>query len=210
MRARFYSFAPVCALLRTGSIRVAFITSPLIFSFPLMNSFCAFAFPAIKLAKSVSERERVTFDNGNIKSVSEANIYIFKNKKEKHLCNPKILFLFFSSYFFSCARLLFNSRQNNSLFTNLLPFFKCKSPRYPPSALPPSGAVPLPTSPFFFRSIYQLSVSSASFLSVKQKTALIFLMASARSAGDEFKEDEIASKAAEEGNDSVFVFCFAF
>ena len=34
--------------------------------------------------------------------------------------------------------------------------------------------------------------------------ALIFLIASARSAGEEFREDEMASKAAEEGNDSVF------
>lgn len=38
---------------------------------------------------------------------------------------------------------------------------------------------------------------------MKQKMALTFLMASARSAGDEFSEDEMASKAAEEGNDSV-------
>lgn len=55
-----YSLACFCAFLRIGSILVAFITSPLIFSFPDMNSFCAFALPEISLAKSTSESMSVT------------------------------------------------------------------------------------------------------------------------------------------------------
>ena len=57
-----YSFALSCcwAFFRIGSILVAFITSPLTFSFPPMNSFCAFACPATIFPKSASERERVT------------------------------------------------------------------------------------------------------------------------------------------------------
>ena len=55
-----YSFAFVCAFFRIGSILVAFITSPLIFSFPLMNNFCAFALPEISLPKSSSLRMSVT------------------------------------------------------------------------------------------------------------------------------------------------------
>jgi hypothetical protein len=43
------------------------------------------------------------------------------------------------------------------------------------------------------------------FLSVKAKMTPPFLMASARSAGDEESEDEMASKAAEEGKSSVCV-----
>jgi hypothetical protein len=41
-------------------MRVAFITSPFTLSFPDMKSFCAFAFPAINLPKSGSERIKVT------------------------------------------------------------------------------------------------------------------------------------------------------
>ena len=56
-----YSFALApCAFLRIGSIFVAFITSPLTFNFPAMNSRCAFALPATSLPKSSSERDRVT------------------------------------------------------------------------------------------------------------------------------------------------------
>lgn len=55
-----YNFAPVCAFLRIGSILVAFITSPLTFNFPLMNSFCAFALPLTSEPKSLSLRVRVT------------------------------------------------------------------------------------------------------------------------------------------------------
>jgi hypothetical protein len=49
-----YNFAFVCALLRIGSIFVAFITSPLTFNFPDIKSRCAFALPAINFAKSSS------------------------------------------------------------------------------------------------------------------------------------------------------------
>lgn len=49
----------------------------------------------------------------------------------------------------------------------------------------------------------QLAVSPALFLSVKAKTALPCLMASARSVGDDSREEEMASKAAEEGNASA-------
>ena len=60
VRPHVYSFAPVCAFLSMGSILVAFITSPLTFNLPLMNSFCAFAFPATSCPKSLSDRTSVT------------------------------------------------------------------------------------------------------------------------------------------------------
>lgn len=55
-----YNFAAVCAFLSTGSILVAFITSPLTLSFPLIKSFCAFAFPATSCPKSFSLSTNVT------------------------------------------------------------------------------------------------------------------------------------------------------
>jgi hypothetical protein len=44
-----YSLALFWAFFRIGSILVAFMTSPLTFSFPLMYSFCAFALPEMSL-----------------------------------------------------------------------------------------------------------------------------------------------------------------
>lgn len=55
-----YSLALDWAFFRMGSILVAFITSPLTLSFPDMNRRWALALPAMRLAKSVSDRERVT------------------------------------------------------------------------------------------------------------------------------------------------------
>jgi len=55
-----HSLAFVCAFFRIGSILVAFMTLPVIFSLPLMNSFCAFALPEMSFAKSTSESLRVT------------------------------------------------------------------------------------------------------------------------------------------------------
>lgn len=55
-----YSFGPVWAFFRMGSILVAFMTSPLTFSFPLMNSLCALALPAINCWKSESLNTSVT------------------------------------------------------------------------------------------------------------------------------------------------------
>lgn len=55
-----YNFAPVCAFFNIGSIFVAFITSPRIFSFPLINSFCAFALPLTSLPNSSSLSTKVT------------------------------------------------------------------------------------------------------------------------------------------------------
>jgi hypothetical protein len=49
-----------CAFFRIGSNFVAFITSPLTLSFPLINSFCAFAFPATIFANSASFMTSVT------------------------------------------------------------------------------------------------------------------------------------------------------
>lgn len=43
-----------------GSILVAFMTAPLTFSLPLMNSFCALALPETSLPKFSSERLSVT------------------------------------------------------------------------------------------------------------------------------------------------------
>ena len=54
------ALAFVCAFIRMGSIFVAFITSPLTFSFPAMNNRCAFAFPATSLPKSSSDNDRMT------------------------------------------------------------------------------------------------------------------------------------------------------
>jgi hypothetical protein len=55
-----YSLAFVWALPKIGSRRVAFMISPLIFSFPAMNKDCAFAVPLTNLPKSSSLRRRVT------------------------------------------------------------------------------------------------------------------------------------------------------
>lgn len=58
----------VWAFFITGSILVAFITSPLIFNLPDMNSFCALALPETRFAKSLSESSRVT---GKLRRVSD-------------------------------------------------------------------------------------------------------------------------------------------
>lgn len=109
-----------------------FITSPLIFSFPLINSLCACVFPATILPKSSSLR-------------------------------------------LSATSLLAGS--------------------------------PLTTSPFSFRSMYHDCVSPDVFLRVKLKTALPFLMASARSLEEDWREALMASKAMEEGKASADVRC---
>ena len=57
---RLYNFAFVCAFFNIGSIFVAFITSPLTFSFPDMNNLCACVLPLTSLPKSSSESDRVT------------------------------------------------------------------------------------------------------------------------------------------------------
>ena len=60
IQSLIYSFAFVWAFLRIGSIFVAFITSPLTFSFPDMNSRCAFALPLTSFPKSSSDSVSVT------------------------------------------------------------------------------------------------------------------------------------------------------
>lgn len=72
-----------------------------------------------------------------------------------------------------------------------------------PSAFFPSGASPFATSPFSFRSIYQLSVAPAAFFRVKAKIALPFLTASLRSASLDFSESLMRSKAADDGKSSA-------
>ena len=72
-----------------------------------------------------------------------------------------------------------------------------------PSAFFPSGASPFATSPFSFRSIYQLSVVPAAFFRVKAKIALPFLTASLRSASLDFSESLMRSKAADDGKASA-------
>lgn len=71
------------------------------------------------------------------------------------------------------------------------------------SAVFPAGASPFPTSPFSFKSRYQLSVLPCAFLRVKAKMALPFLMASFRSASSARRASEIRSKAAEDGKASA-------
>jgi len=61
---------------------------------------------------------------------------------------------------------------------------------------------PLPTSPLFFRSICQLSVSPVLFFSVNANTAFPCLTASLRSASEAWSAALMASKASEEGNAS--------
>jgi len=55
-----YSFAFACAFFNTGSIFVAFMTSPVSFSLPAMNNRCAWVLPLVSLPKSSSDNERVT------------------------------------------------------------------------------------------------------------------------------------------------------
>jgi hypothetical protein len=61
-----YSLAFVLLLANMGSSFVAFITSPLTFSFPDMKSRWALAFPATSFPKSSSERDRVTGGDGRL------------------------------------------------------------------------------------------------------------------------------------------------
>ena len=58
-----YSLACVCAFFNTGSIFVAFITSPLTFSLPDMKSRCACVLPLTSFPKSSSDSDRVTVDD---------------------------------------------------------------------------------------------------------------------------------------------------
>ncbi len=55
-----YNFALVCAFFKIGSMWVAFMTSPLIFSFPDINNACAFAFPLTSFPKSSSAKVKDT------------------------------------------------------------------------------------------------------------------------------------------------------
>lgn len=55
-----YNFGFVCAFFNIGSIFVAFMISPLIFSFPDMNNRCAWVLPLASLPKSSSDNERKT------------------------------------------------------------------------------------------------------------------------------------------------------
>lgn len=61
-----YNLAFVWALFNTGSSFVALDTSPFTFSFPDMNSRCAFTFPLTSFAKSSSVNERVTGAPGSV------------------------------------------------------------------------------------------------------------------------------------------------
>jgi len=67
----------------------------------------------------------------------------------------------------------------------------------------PSGPVPLATSPFSFKSMYQLSICPSLFLSVNANIALPFLMASLRSASSDRRESLIRSNASDEGKAST-------
>lgn len=69
-----------------------------------------------------------------------------------------------------------------------------------PVGLSPS---PLLTTPSFFRSMCQLSVSPALFLRVKAKTDCPILMAFLRSASSDWRDALMASKASEAGNAAV-------
>jgi len=72
-----------------------------------------------------------------------------------------------------------------------------------PSAVLPSGASPLQTSPLSFKSMYQLSNAPEVFFSVNAKIALPFLMASMRSASFDFNDWLIKSNAEEDGKASI-------
>lgn len=78
----------------------------------------------------------------------------------------------------------------------------CVSDNVPPAFLP-SGASPLPTTPVSLRSMCQLSCAPSGFLSVKAKMAPPCFIASLRSVSDEERDEEMRSKAAEEGKASV-------
>lgn len=79
---RPHSFALVCAFLSTGSIFVAFMTSPLIFSFPDMNSRWACVLPATILPKSSSDNDSVTA--AGIRTLIQAICYGFGRRGERH------------------------------------------------------------------------------------------------------------------------------
>lgn len=169
-----YNFALVCAFFNTGSAFVAFITSPLIFSFPDIKRFWAFFFPLTRFPKSSSERDRLTA----LKSCSQPLPCPLKNK-------VFICLVVMAPILHICR--VVGSCPNKNV----------------PSALHPSGASPFPTSPLVFKSINQLSVAPDLFLSVNAKTAPPFFIASFRSAALDWRELWIRSKAAEEGYASI-------
>lgn len=62
---------------------------------------------------------------------------------------------------------------------------------------------PFRTAPLSFKSMCQLSVSPALFFRVNAKMALPFLIASLRSASEDWRASLMASKASEDGKEAV-------
>ncbi len=65
---------------------MAFITSPLTFSFPDINSRCAFALPLTNFPKSSSERESVTVEP-NVSKIYESAC---ESMRQAHIAYPEI------------------------------------------------------------------------------------------------------------------------
>lgn len=80
---RPHNLALVCAFLSTGSIFVAFMTSPLIFNFPAMNSRCACVLPATILPKSSSDSDSVTAPR--IRTSHSSNLPWYWQKRRESL-----------------------------------------------------------------------------------------------------------------------------
>jgi hypothetical protein len=185
------------AFLRMGSSLVAFMTSPLTFSFPLMKSFCALALPATRSEKVASVRLRVTRRGGR------RHVLVFRCGYSQSFFRFSVGFCFFVP---SLRHMPYDDqRRIFSRIGVLLKRQRKKNEDSPPAFLP-AGAAPLPRVPVSFRSMYQACSLPALFLRLKAKMAPPFLMASLRSASL-WRADAMASKAAEEGNASVSVAC---
>jgi hypothetical protein len=81
-KGSLYSLAFVCALPKIGSRRVAFMISPLIFSFPAINKDWAFAVPLTNLPKSSSLRRRVT-RLGNMVSLVPYMVFVAQDVQRR-------------------------------------------------------------------------------------------------------------------------------
>jgi hypothetical protein len=149
------------------------MTSPLTFSLPDMNSLCAFAFPLTSLPKSSSDRDRVT-----------TKVHVSADVPNQESCAVELMF----------------EGTNTASHVSQLPETTIYSEDVLPVGFEPN---PFPTSPFSLRSMCQLSVSPALFLSVNAKTAPPCFTASFRSASEAVSALLMASNASEDGNASV-------
>lgn len=119
-----------CAFFKIGSILVAFITSPLTLSLPLMNSFCALAFPETSFEKSSSESWSVTRRMSARAASQRFPTIIVSNHRGLGLCNVPLAFFPSGAAPFPTVPVSFKSMCQLSVLPS--PFFSVKPKMAPP------------------------------------------------------------------------------